>query len=459
MKPSEVGGAQVAKPAAQYLRMSSRQQRTSIALQQQSIADFCAREGYQIVQTYTDAGRSGLSTKGRTALKALLRDVLANPGFSTVIVADVSRWGRYQDPDEAAHYEFLCRSAGVGVRYCTHDFDEDGSPTATLVKSVQRLLAAEFSLEKSQWSLRGQGHNRRLGGWVCGEAPFGFSREAECRQGGPGRVMGIGERRTRLDGLVRLVWGPPEEVAAVRRIFQLYVRDVLSVAAVTKVLNLEAVATRRRMGWTTSLVRKVLRNHLVTGVLVQGRTRTRLGHFSRVVTPSSWTRTAVVKPMISKACFGEAQARLVGGGRFRNGDRELLADLQRLLDRHGTLNRQMVRSLGRFPPNSYVARFGSLQAAFRQVGFERRVRDAQHVEALGPDEMIARVRRLLAETGYLSAALLNKRGDVSSAGCLRQAFGSLDAVYTAVGFTTDRSEQLRLAWQRRADRDKQTVQA
>jgi hypothetical protein len=25
-------------------------------------------------------------------------------------VYDVSRWGRFQDPDEAAHYEFLCKA-------------------------------------------------------------------------------------------------------------------------------------------------------------------------------------------------------------------------------------------------------------------------------------------------------------------------------------------------------------
>ncbi len=47
--------------------------------------------------------------------------------FKVILVYDVSRWGRFQDVDEAAHYEFLCRSASVPVRYCAEQFENDGS--------------------------------------------------------------------------------------------------------------------------------------------------------------------------------------------------------------------------------------------------------------------------------------------------------------------------------------------
>jgi hypothetical protein len=55
----------------------------------------------------------------------------------------VSRWGRFQDIDEAAHYEFLCRQAGVKVIYCGEQFENDGSIFSNLVKSLKRTMAAE----------------------------------------------------------------------------------------------------------------------------------------------------------------------------------------------------------------------------------------------------------------------------------------------------------------------------
>jgi DNA invertase Pin-like site-specific DNA recombinase len=38
-----------------------------------------------------------------------------------VLVYDVSRWGRFQDIDESAHYEFVCKQAGIKVAYCAED--------------------------------------------------------------------------------------------------------------------------------------------------------------------------------------------------------------------------------------------------------------------------------------------------------------------------------------------------
>src|ERR1700719_107811 len=121
--------------AAQYLRMSSENQRYSTENQQNAIAEYAQQQGYHIVASYTDAGKSGLSLKGRDALKQLLSDVLATPRvFDAILVLDVSRWGRFQNPDQAAHYEFICRQAGVRVVYCGEPFGEDVAPITTIVK-------------------------------------------------------------------------------------------------------------------------------------------------------------------------------------------------------------------------------------------------------------------------------------------------------------------------------------
>ena len=46
--------------AAQYLRMSTEHQQYSTDNQKELIAGWAARNGYEIVQTYEDRGKSGL---------------------------------------------------------------------------------------------------------------------------------------------------------------------------------------------------------------------------------------------------------------------------------------------------------------------------------------------------------------------------------------------------------------
>src|SRR5690349_5660278 len=126
--------------AAQYLRMSSDNQRYSTENQQTAIAEYAAQHGYNIVASYRDAGKSGLSLKGREALRQLLSDALdAERTFDVILVYDVSRWGRFQNPDQAAYYEFLCRQAGVRVVYCAEPFGEDVAPITTIVKHLKRV--------------------------------------------------------------------------------------------------------------------------------------------------------------------------------------------------------------------------------------------------------------------------------------------------------------------------------
>src|SRR5712672_261426 len=38
--------------------------------------------------------------------------------FDVILVYDVSRWGRFQDVDESAYYEFIRKKAGIQVLYC-----------------------------------------------------------------------------------------------------------------------------------------------------------------------------------------------------------------------------------------------------------------------------------------------------------------------------------------------------
>lgn len=124
--------------AVQYVRMSTDHQQYSTQNQAAKIADYARQRNIDIVRTYADEGKSGVSITGRMALQTLIADVESGDAdFKTILVYDVSRWGRFQDADESAYYEYICRRAGIAVAYCAEQFENDGSPVSTIVKGVK----------------------------------------------------------------------------------------------------------------------------------------------------------------------------------------------------------------------------------------------------------------------------------------------------------------------------------
>ena len=138
-------------PSAQYLRMSTEQQHLSLEMQAAAIRRYAQDHHFVVVKSYEDAGKSGLLLKHRDGLMSLLQDVVAgNRSYRAILVYDVSRWGRFQDTDEAAHYEFICRQSGAPVYYCAETFNNDGSTPSAIMKTLKRVMAAEYSREQSE---------------------------------------------------------------------------------------------------------------------------------------------------------------------------------------------------------------------------------------------------------------------------------------------------------------------
>ncbi len=163
--------------AAEYVRMSTDHQKYSTENQSDAIKQYAEARGIEIVRTYADAGKSGLKIEGRDALRQLIEDVQSgNTDFTLVLVYDVSRWGRFQDADESAYYEYICRRAGIAVEYCAEQFDNDGSPISTIVKGVKRAMAGEYSRELSTKVFAGQGRLIEKGYRQGGPAGFGLRR-------------------------------------------------------------------------------------------------------------------------------------------------------------------------------------------------------------------------------------------------------------------------------------------
>ena len=76
--------------------MSTEHQQYSPLNQSEAIAKYASPRRIEIVRTYADHGRSGLSLAGRRGLRALLDDVTDQRNdYSLLLVYDVSRWGRF----------------------------------------------------------------------------------------------------------------------------------------------------------------------------------------------------------------------------------------------------------------------------------------------------------------------------------------------------------------------------
>ena len=152
------------RQAAAYIRMSTEYQQYSVDNQLDAIEKYAGQHNLTITKKFVDSARSGLTLNGRPGLRQLLMDVISgNAEFSDVLVYDVTRWGRFQDADESAYYEYTCKKAKVKVHYCAEQFDNDESPYSALIKALKRTMAGEYSRELSVKVFAGQVRLAKLG--------------------------------------------------------------------------------------------------------------------------------------------------------------------------------------------------------------------------------------------------------------------------------------------------------
>lgn len=358
-------------PAAQYLRMSTEHQQYSSDNQAAAIQRYADEKGYQIVSTYSDDGRSGITADGRSGLLQLIDDVEARRGgFAAILVYDVSRWGRFQNPDEAALYEVRCHWAGVEVHYCTEPFDNDGSVLSSLMKTLKRAMAAEYSRELSAKVT--EGHLRMLergfhqGGFPC----FGLQRVLIDADGRTKQILCPGERKNLQSDRVILEPGPPEHVAIVNEVYRRYLAGERQTSLLAE-LNHRGDFQKNGRPWTLGTMRRMLTSECYIGNIIWGKQDGKLGKLRRQVPKRNWIRQEAAFPyVVEPSLFWQVQAEMERRkSRFSSDD--MIDGLQRLLKKHGTLNRALINKANGFSSAPAIARrFGSLKAAYAQAGFQ-----------------------------------------------------------------------------------------
>ncbi len=334
-----------------------------------------------IVRTYTDAGKSGLRIDGRDALQQLIHDVESQQAdFSVILVYDVSRWGRFQDADESAYYEYICRRARIEVHYCAEQFENDGSPISTIVKGVKRAMAGEYSRELSAKVFIGQCRLIELGFRQGGISGFGLRRMLRDANGQPKGLLNRREQKSIQTDRVVLVPGPPEEIEIVRWIYRTFVEDRTVESKLAVMLNQRGVKSDQGRPWTRGTVHEVLTNEKYIGNNVYNRISFKLKKKRVENPPDMWIRkNAAFESIVPADLFVRAQTIISERSR-RFTNEELLAHLHSLFEREGRLSGLLIdEEEGLASSSIYRTRFGSLIRAYQLIGYTPD-RDYQFIE-------------------------------------------------------------------------------
>jgi DNA invertase Pin-like site-specific DNA recombinase/DNA-binding winged helix-turn-helix (wHTH) protein len=357
-------------PAAQYVRMSTEDQQYSIANQEAAIQTYAKGHGYIVVSTYADAGKSGVEIKHRRELRRLLSDVVSGRAkYRAILVYDVSRWGRFQDVDEAAHYEFLCKSAGVPVRYCAEQFDNDGSLPSSMMKALKRTMAAEYSRELGIKVSAGQRRLALLGFRVVGKAGYGMRRMMVSSDGRRRLILKEGERKAIQTDRTILVPGSEREVNCIRTIFGL--ADLRKTPMeIARELNMRNIRTSTGRPWNRSSVYRILTNEKYAGCNTYGKTTQKLGSDSRTVERHLWTTNPqAFASIVNQDIFDRVQKLIKKrAARPDRSDTYFIQGMKKVLAREGKLSKSILERKFTFSHDRYK-RFGSVAKAYELAGF------------------------------------------------------------------------------------------
>ena len=358
-------------PVAQYLRMSTEHQQYSLQNQAERVKQYADEHNFGVIQTYSDAAKSGLVLRSRKGLQQLLKDVVSGAaGYRAILVYDVSRWGRFQDVDESAYYEFLCKQNGIKVIYCAEQFEDDGSLLSSIIKNIKRVMAAEFSRELSVKVHTGQCRVASLGFRVGAPIGFGLRRELVDEKQVPKGLLKNGQRKALQTDRVKLRAGTPDEANVIRLIFDLFVAGGLDKTKVARRLNEMKIPNKEGGKWTDHIIDALLKNEAYIGNLVHNRVSRRLARKRVKNPPDQWVRKdGVLEPVVAREVFTRAQ-KILAERRVVLSEDEMLRRLRLLLHRKGKLTMRIIdKAVGVPSPGCLFKHFGSLRNAYAKIGY------------------------------------------------------------------------------------------
>jgi len=303
------------KKAVCYYRHSAEdKQENSVPIQREHAQRFALEHNIEIIHEEADEGKSGLLAN-RPGFTRLFKDWIENPDaptFDYILVYDVSRWGRFQDQDQAAHYVFVCKQHGVEVIYVSKGFPlAENTLISSLQTSIERYMAAEYSRQLSDKVFYGCVKISEQGYSAGGTACYGMSRLLIDAQKKPIRILKKGEHKQIANE--RVIFVPSEDGTneVVKQIFDLFVNQWYTESEIAEHLNKQNILSAHGSDWDSQKIIKILTNEIYIGTRVYNKTWGRLKQKGRKNPRSEWVVVPDAFPAtVEKEVFDQAQERL-----------------------------------------------------------------------------------------------------------------------------------------------------
>ena len=240
--------------AAIYARVSSEQQReeNTIASQTASLIEFAKSHDLEVPKewVFEDEGFSG-ATLERPGLERV-RDLAAEGQIQVVLAYSPDRLSRKYAYQILLIEEF----ARHGVETVFVKSPQGDSAEDQLLVQFQGMIAEYERAQILERSRRGKRHRAQAGEVsVMSGAPYGYRYIRKTDEVPAAYVVDEAEARV------------------VRRVYEMYTVEGLSIGEITRRLNTESVPARKASRWERSVVWGVLRNSAYRGVACFGKTR------------------------------------------------------------------------------------------------------------------------------------------------------------------------------------------
>ena len=210
------------------------------------------------------------------------------------------------------------------------------------MKALKRTMAGEYSRELSVKVKAGQFRLAKLGYKMGGHAPFGLLRQLISVNGAPKQLLSFRERKSIVNDRVTLVPGPREEVAIVERIFREFADEKKTLKLIASDLNRDGVLFTTGHCWTECTVRNVLRNPKYLGLQTWGRTTNYLSGKVIRVPKERWAICYKAFQPIIAPDLFDRAQERIANFTHNLSDEQMLERLKPLLASHGKLSNKII---------------------------------------------------------------------------------------------------------------------
>ena len=302
------------KAIAYYRHSAEDKQENSVPIQRGHAQKFAHKYDIEIIHEEADEGKTGLKAD-RPGFENLFNNWILNekaPEFDYVLVYDVSRWGRFQDQDEAAYYEFCCKQKGKKVVYISRGFPkEEEQLISHLQTSNERYMAAEYSRQLSSKVFHGSVKVSEQGFSAGGSPCYGMARLLLDENKKPVKVLKPGEWKSLSNQRVTLTPKNDETTQTVKDIFSLLVEQWKTPKEIASILNRKGIRTARNKKWDAQKIRRILTNETYTGARIYNKKWSRLRQKTRSNPRSEWViKHGAFPAIVDSSTFHTAQDRL-----------------------------------------------------------------------------------------------------------------------------------------------------